>query len=437
MKFPLPATVAALSCLATIAWAAPSQALSSLPQQQFRVILGVGATPSEVTLSWRTPLPGPSFVEIQEAGSPTTRRFEGTERNSGALFYRSMHATLTDLKPGTTYQYRIGIPGRGWDDIASFTTSSNTGTWNFLALADPQIGVKLKNAEQGRTWRATIGSATSAHPDADMIISLGDQVDGWGPAQPQYDEFFSAPQLRSYPTAVIPGNHETYLGGMRHFDEHFSLPEDEQRDYAFVKGNVLFIALDSNQNRPEDIARHREFVRTAVAKHPDVAWTVAALHHAPFSHGSHTNDPDVVALREGLAPTFSETGVDVVLSGHDHIYTRSQPMSGTAPMSTGRGQIGDNIAHEDGHTLYVTTTTAGAGKFYDYHDRNSAAHPGATMASMDPALDHPWAAVWHQDYTPDYLAVSVSPEQLRLRTVDAPTGELIDDVSLTKSTFES
>lgn len=398
----------------------------------YRPILGVGSQDSELTVTWRSSTMQPTQVELTDTITGETHQFYGTERDRGALLYRSMETTLTDLKPGRTYSYRIGSPETGWTQSSTFTADGGKNIWNFLTVSDPQIGVNLKNTEQGATWRSTMNAATATHPDAEMILTLGDQVDGWGPAQPQYDEFFSAPQLRSYPTAIIPGNHETYLGGMRHFDEHFTLPGAEDRNYAFVKNNVLFIALDSNRSTPQDIARHQEFVRSAVAKHSGVDWTVVTMHHAPFSHGSHTADTDVVALREGLAPVFSEAGVDVVLSGHDHIYTRSHQMSGTAPQETGRGVAGDRLAHRDGETLYLTTTTAGGGKYYDFHDRFGTSHPGATMANTDPALDQPWAAVWNQDYTPDYLAVSVRADELTLRTVDVPTGALIDAVTLAK-----
>ncbi|QGU01268.1 Calcineurin-like phosphoesterase [Corynebacterium kalinowskii] len=377
-----------------------------MPPQVFRAILGVGATQSEATVSWRTMTLGPSYVQLSEVGSDNTIVFEGIKQNANTLLYRSMETNLTGLRPGATYNYRIGSPDHGWTDISQFTTSDGDGTWDFLALADPQIGVNLKNAEQGHTWRTSISAATNANPNAEMIISLGDQVDGWGAPQPQYNEFFSPNQLRSYPTAVIPGNHETYLAGMRHFDEHFSLPNESNRDYFYIRNNVLFIGLDSNQNRPEDVARHQAFVRDVVAKHgADVDWTIATYHHVPFSQGSHTNDADVVALREGWTPVLSEVGVDVVLSGHDHIYTRSHLMKGTSAVP----QEGNRLQHTDGQTLYITTTTAGGGKYYDFHDVNGQAHPGANPDSIDPALQQPWTAFWSQDYTPGLLGCFREP----------------------------
>jgi len=42
-----------------------------------------------------------------------------------------------------------------------------------------------------------------------------------------------------------------------------------------------------------------------------------------MSGGDHTNDGEVDWLREILPPIFAKYKVDLVLQGHDHVYTRS------------------------------------------------------------------------------------------------------------------
>ncbi|MDY6049092.1 MAG: hypothetical protein SPI77_00725 [Corynebacterium sp.] len=52
-------------------------------------------------------------------------------------------------------------------------------------------------------------------------------------------------------------------------------------------------------------------------------------------------------IRSNLTPILSDLGVDLVLNGHDHIYTRSDLMHGTVPASPGvTGTRGDRIDSE-------------------------------------------------------------------------------------------
>ena len=62
-------------------------------------------------------------------------------------------------------------------------------------------------------------------------------------------------------------------------------------------------------------------------------WKIAFFHHPFWSSGEHGS---AVGLRRQYAPIFEETGVALVLAGHDHDYERSKPMrgDGVAPPGT-------------------------------------------------------------------------------------------------------
>ncbi|XLN84794.1 metallophosphoesterase family protein [Corynebacterium tuberculostearicum] len=223
---------------------------------------------------------------------------------------------------------------------------------------------------------------------------------------------------------------------MKHHDEHFSNPHqaDDIRDHYFERNNVLFIGLDSNASSDADIARHEQFLREAIeSRGADNDWIVVGMHHGPYSQGTHYFDKDVTNLREKLTPVLSELNVDAVLSGHDHIYTRSHLMKNNKPvLPEKKPQRGDVLEPKDGEALYLTTTTAGGGKYYDFTDVNNKKHKGARMETIDPKLAHESTAMWRQDYTEDYMRVDVSDDKLTFTTFNEGDNTLVDKVSLKK-----
>ncbi|MHA2789563.1 metallophosphoesterase [Corynebacterium sp. S7] len=431
------AIITALALAASTAFGAPVATAQDDPT--FRTILGVGPDNSGVQLSWRSDYEGQEFVRVHPVDAPDqVQEFSGYDVDGGAHMFNSKHAEVTGLTPATKYSYSIGSDAAGWSPAYEFTTDDTDANWNFLAYTDAQIGVDLKVEENGQTWRDTTAVSTANYPDASFLLHLGDQVEGWGDKVAQYAQFLSPDQVREYPTAVLYGNHEDYQLGKHYFDEHYNLPNEQgdSANYYFEHNNVLFIGINSMFSTPEDIARHQQFIRDTVAAHGgDKDWIIAGMHHAPFSQGSHTHDADVEAVREGLTPVFSETGVDLVMSGHDHIYTRSHLMNGTTPqVPEAPAQVGDRIVPTEGETLYVTLTTATGSKYYDFYDQLGNSHADASRSdTLGTGLELPTTAYWQQDYTPDYTNVQISADEITLTTHNTYSDELVDQVTLSKS----
>jgi len=64
----------------------------------------------------------------------------------------------------------------------------------------------------------------------------------------------------------------------------------------------------------------------------DAVWTIATMHHPPFSGGMHGSSIDV---REAFTPLFEKYGVQLVLCGHDHDYQRSKSINGVTYVISG------------------------------------------------------------------------------------------------------
>ncbi|UBI08211.1 metallophosphoesterase family protein [Corynebacterium coyleae] len=428
------AVVVSLFGSATTAVAADAPA-GAINTRISRIVLGIGSDATEANLAWQSKTSETQFLEYWPTADPAniTRVESPRGPYNSAVFYPH-EATMTGLEPDTEYAYRVGSDRRGYSEQRTFTTGTDGDSWSFLAMADAQIGVDTKIAEQSAAWNKAVNTATGEHPDSAFIMHLGDQVEGWGAPVKQLEEFTAPEKLQEYRLAVLKGNHETYTLD-RHFQDTYFLPNevDDTANYFFNYNNVLFIGLDGNRASKADIDVHAKFVNETIAAHgADADWVIVGIHHAPFSQGTHYTDKDVVELRNSLTPKLSEAGVDLVLSGHDHIYTRTHLMNGVAPViPAGASKSGDILIPEDNEVLYVTSTTATGGKYYDFQDENGTTHPNVREENVTD-LAHKSTARWRQDYNPDYTSIDVSPESLKLTTYNINTPYVVDQVTLLK-----
>ena len=434
------ATAVVISLFAPITTAVSADAQDDAINTKIsRIVLGIGSDATEANLAWQSRRSGTQFLEYWPAGEPAdVTRVESPAGPYNAAVFYPHEAKMTGLQPETEYVYRVGDERRGWSGQRSFTTGADADTWNFLAMADAQIGVDAKIKEQAAAWDKAVNVATGEHPDSAFIMHLGDQAEGWGAPVAQLEAFTAPEQLQKYRLAVLKGNHETYAPDS-HFRDTYFLPNevDSTANYFFNYNNVLFIGLDGNRASAADIDTHAKFVNDTIAEHgADADWVIVGIHQAPFSQGTHYTDPDVTALRDSLTPKLSEAGVDLVLSGHDHIYTRTHLMNGFTPViPEGASKSGDILIPEDGEVLYVTSTTATGGKYYDFQDKNGEKHPNIREERARD-LAHDSTARWRQDYNPDYTSIDVSPTELKLTTYNINTPYVVDQVTLRKKDDE-
>ena len=112
-------------------------------------------------------------------------------------------------------------------------------------------------------------------------------------------------------------------------------------------------------------------------------------------------------------------------------------MNGATPIiPEGASKTGDILFPKDNEVLYVTSTTATGGKYYDFTDENNQKYPNVREERMHD-LAHKSTARWRQDYNPDYTSIDVSPTALTLTTYNINTPYVVDKVTLQKKQDEA
>jgi 3',5'-cyclic AMP phosphodiesterase CpdA len=103
-----------------------------------------------------------------------------------------------------------------------------------------------------------------------------------------------------------------------------------QRYYTYARGNVRFLVLDTNILDAKQVA----WAEAALQQSRE-DWKIAYFHHPLYSSaGRHGANVDIRVL---LEPLFVKYGVNVVFSGHDHVYERIKPQQGIYYFVAGSG----------------------------------------------------------------------------------------------------
>jgi predicted MPP superfamily phosphohydrolase len=103
-----------------------------------------------------------------------------------------------------------------------------------------------------------------------------------------------------------------------------------ERYYAFAVKNVRFFVFDSNLMDQKQVAWIDESMQQA-----QEPWKVCIFHHPIYSDAGR-HGPNV-ELRVILEPLLVRHRANVVFSGHEHVYERTQPQKGITYFIDGSG----------------------------------------------------------------------------------------------------
>jgi acid phosphatase type 7 len=260
-----------------------------------------------MTVMWETSVETPSLLQYGDLPVPVV----ATSPDPCWI-----HAvTITGLTPGTVYPYRVSRTGSDdrWTEWYTFATAPPAaGSFRFGVCSDTQ--------EYPARHASVAASLAAGAPDvvihAGDCVALGRDYDAWGP------QFFepAQPYLHWKPVVPVPGNHE-YLGPGPFWLHRYFPPAGEGSWFAFTYGCARFIGLDSNKPFEPGSPQHDWLMRELVSpEFAAAAWRIAYLHYPPYSCAIFWGDTQKVV--EHLVPLFEGYGVDLVFSGHVHVYER-------------------------------------------------------------------------------------------------------------------
>lgn len=359
-------------------------------------------TATSQTLVWRTPVPASTEVLLGPAPDALEPAF------ADATPVTQHVATLTGLVPGTVYWYRVQSRAEGrvaTSPPRRFQTFREQGGLRFAMLADVGGG--------GRPQFDLAAVLRGAAPD--LVLIAGDTV------YPRFSDrladqrFFSVyrESMTGTPFFVVAGNHDTTYGPPWEFVDAFVCPTNDtdaatlaaestwpEAYYSFDCGDAHFIGLyvpiyyRGLELMPGKAQWRWLEADLAASIRP---WKFIFLHQPVMSSGPHGHADynangvlDTEELAAVLLPLARQHGVQMIFSGHDHIYERFRPVQG----------------------VHCVVSGGGGGHLYNFTGRAPAS-----------AQFH---AQWHA------VLVDLTDDALHLRAVDR-TGTAFDEMHLRRA----
>ena len=317
-------------------------------------------------------------------------------------------AAISDLKPGTAYEYRVGAG----DKRSSWQSFHTAQGHDFKALIFPD-----SQSSDYSVWAATAQPAWQRNQDAQFFINMGDLVDN-GQDHYQWNAWFDVvgDMIARIPVVPLLGNHETYdkdwkVRMPKAYLHLFALPRIDREKYqnqfySFDYGDVHFVVLNTQSQELADFEPSLDEDEVAWFKE-DMAkttkkWKIVLMHKDPLQY-CFANRPE--PWEEGFSPEgrlwmplFDQYGVDAVLSAHLHTYRD-------------RGHI-RNFQRDESGPLYLITGVAG-----------NVQYPGLWKQH---SLDE---YVAPQPETDNYMTLEATDDSLTFRSF-LPDGQLLEEKSI-------
>jgi predicted MPP superfamily phosphohydrolase len=329
--------------------------------------------PSEtgVTVVWTTDAPSHSEVRYG-TGSVLDKKAESAHH--GLIDVGTLHAIrLTGLTPGQTYNYQIAStrvvkmkaywPEKGLEvasPVRTFTTLDRARPRvRFASITDTHENVaRIDSLMRAIDWSST-----------DFLVHTGDAFD-WLDSEEQLFTKWLDPIGKglSHTKALVyaRGNHE--LRGPFAREMPLYVPVEENRFYyARDHGPVHLLVFDSGEDKPDSTNVYARLNRSEPYLAAQLQWlathakTDRRALDAPF-RVALVHQPNWGSMPDGRTAwrtTLNAANVDLVLAGHRHRFSRTDPTDTTryTTVVVGQGQFATVNATNTALTVVVRDAT--------------------------------------------------------------------------------
>ncbi|EGR2830745.1 metallophosphoesterase [Vibrio cholerae] len=372
-----------------------------------------GKDNTEINITWYTSLQNNISKVEYGIGGITNESYGNSEiipffygKEPGLV--RVHHVKLNNLILGKKYFYRVSCKDNIMSNLFSFNTVDEKLGFNIYLYGDTQTSAN-GNAFDGaplisEIWKKMQGLAPRTGND--IIMHVGDfteDLSDYNLVKQFFEALDGLDGLSTLPFVVAQGNHEVYNDGSYKFASMFNYPSNINIKYPYNKAIYSFDWLNSHISvittevfEPELWESISLWLEEDMMK-TDKKWKILMLHRPIYEANRNSGNG---LVKKYLENVIDKLDLDLVISGHDHIYARSFPVK--------YGKISGS------GTTYIVAGSASA-KFYDSYDGGIS----------------PLSEVLYDENIHVYSVLSVNKNDIQIETRNIK-GYLIDSKTIRK-----
>lgn len=295
-----------------------------------------------ITIRWRTDVPTSSRVSFGLSNGNLNQAVVDNNLTT------EHEMRLSNLSPDTRYFYEIGT-------VTSFLQGNAD---NYFVTAPP-LSTKRKirvvgfgDCGDGTENQVNVRNAFlnfRGTNSTDIMLLMGDNAYSNGLETEYQTKFFDVYKdnlLKNTKLYPAIGNHDyantesnlPLRGDPVHYYDCFTMPKNgecggvasgTEAYYSFNYGGIHFVMMDSygtegGKKLYDSTGLQAQWLKADLAANTQ-KWTVAVMHHPPYTKGTHNSDTEgeLIGIREQITPILERYGVDIALFGHSHVFERS------------------------------------------------------------------------------------------------------------------
>ena len=242
--------------------------------------------------------------------------------------------TVSGLKPGTTYSYKIGDAKKGfWSENGSYTTADKSSAFSFIQVSNSAGATQ----EEYDVWAKTLSSAIKTNPKTSFILHAGDMTynaatgNQWGMALNSVSGILMNTPLMytSSDSDAVEFNTMT-----KYFNFGANAPmqvSEKGLYYSYDYNNAHFTVLNTNDLNTDGTLKTNQlkWLREDLDASHDAQWKIIVLHNPIY--GNSSSDSKLLAQLTSMIESYD---IDLILQGHEAVYLRTEILLNNAKENT-------------------------------------------------------------------------------------------------------
>lgn len=342
--------------------------------------------------------------------------------------YKHHTMKVSGLEPGCTYFFRVGDSLRNWwSETATVTTASDKENVTFIHVSDTMGNT----AADFDVFGNILGCAEYIYPDTDFILHTGNYVDDNNNLN-QWQTMLDGISENLLSSYIVPvaGRNDSLDSIKNNFAVGSLLGESEKTGvyYSFDYNTVHVTVLDSNCVKDDGTLADEQIEWFAEdMKKTDAKWKFVAIHNPVYTNGEFSQNEKYNAYMTQITDLMEQYGIDLVFTGSDGVYYRTDGMKDNAVSDTPKvafpHQLNSSVHYktipDPAGTVYSSLGSSGS-KGFEAHDiYNVSKLFPATGLNLNPDL-------------PMFTAIEVLGDTLYLTTytLNGNKATKVDSVSI-------